>query len=119
MDYASPIWSTTLGETSTRILNQAQRIGVQAIIGAFRTVALERAEMEAGIRPTNKHFKAQRSKFWIKSHTLPENHLFWKLHSMLNVRTKRYISPLQRIVLEMRALDLSGMEKVQAFCLPL
>jgi hypothetical protein len=47
--YVSPIWSPAAAQLTTKVLNQAQRLGAQAIVGAFRTVGLERAEAEAGI----------------------------------------------------------------------
>lgn len=118
LDYASPIWSTRLSASMTRMLNQAQRIGAQAIIGAFRTVSLERAEMEASISPIAQRFKEQQDKFWVKSHTLPEKHPFWKIHSLIDTGCKRFESPLQRIAAGMETCDLSDMEKIEAFCRP-
>jgi len=59
VDFASPIWSTSLTGRATRMLNQVQRIGTQAIIGAFRTVGLTRAEMEAGRPAMDPHVQAE------------------------------------------------------------
>lgn len=38
----SPIWSVKLTDRVTRMLHRVQRMGTQAIVGAFRTVALAR-----------------------------------------------------------------------------
>lgn len=41
VDYASVIWSPGVGKSTLKKLDQIQRIGAQAITGAFRTVALD------------------------------------------------------------------------------
>lgn len=51
MDYASLIWSPGLSASLINKLNIPQKIGAQAIIGAFRTVAGSIAESEAGLDP--------------------------------------------------------------------
>ena len=96
-DYASPIWSTRLTARTMRMLNQVQRIGSQAITGAFRTVALVRAEMEAGIESLEARLQKQGNKFWIKCHSLPSKHPFWKVRNGIDVANKRFSSPLQLI----------------------
>lgn len=51
MDYASLIWSPGLSVSLINKLNISQKIGAQAIIGAFRTVAGLIAGFEAGLDP--------------------------------------------------------------------
>jgi ribonuclease HI len=117
-DYASPVWSPVLTISTTRMLNQAQRIGAQAIVGAFRTVALERAEMEASITPVYLRLQHQQNTFWIKSHTLPAKHPFWKIQRAVDTRNKRFRSPLQRMAERLKTIDLSDLEKIESFCIP-
>lgn len=117
-DYASPIWSSAMTGPSMRTLNQAQRIGAQAIVGAFRTVSLERAEMEAGILPIRQRLEDQHNKYWIKSHTLPAKHPFWRIRKAVDVKNKRLVSPLQRVAQRLVKLDLSEMETIEPFCIP-
>jgi hypothetical protein len=50
MDYTSSAWMHT-GKGSIKAMERVQRIGAQAIIGSFRTVALAIAEAEACIQP--------------------------------------------------------------------
>ncbi len=50
VDYASNVWMHTCGCKAMAGLNRVQKIGAQAIIGAFRTVATAVAEAEASIR---------------------------------------------------------------------
>ena len=83
VDYASPIWSPGLSASLINKLNLPQKIGVQAIKGAFRTVASTVAESEAGLEtPTVRHHK-QQLRSWLRSHTKPLNHRFWKSYLRL------------------------------------
>jgi hypothetical protein len=50
VDYASNIWMHACGSAAMASLNRVQRVGAQAITGAFRTVAVAVAETEASIR---------------------------------------------------------------------
>ena len=52
-------------------LRQAQAIGANAIIGAFRTLSLPIAEAKAQVEPIELRQQEQRRRFWISSHTLP------------------------------------------------
>ncbi|KAF9729205.1 hypothetical protein PMIN01_12895 [Paraphaeosphaeria minitans] len=94
------------------------RIGTQAIIGAFRTVALIRAEMEAGIEQLTARMHRQEYKFWVKCHTLPVNHPWWKIRRGIDTKNKRFPSPLQRIAMQLDSVDLTEMERIDPFCIP-
>lgn len=48
-DYASVIWSPGAALKTLSMLDQVQRIGSQAIIGAFHTTALAVSEVEASL----------------------------------------------------------------------
>ncbi|KAK7177893.1 hypothetical protein PSPO01_16055 [Paraphaeosphaeria sporulosa] len=100
------------------MLNQIQRIGTQAIIGAFRTVALIRAEMEAGIEQLTARMHRQEYKFWVKCHALPVNHPWWKIRRGIDTKNKRFPSPLQRIAMQLESVDLTEMERIDPFCIP-
>jgi Reverse transcriptase (RNA-dependent DNA polymerase)/Endonuclease-reverse transcriptase len=117
IDYASPIWSPGTAYRTTKIVNQAQRIGAQAIIGAFRTVGLERAEAEADISPSRVRWELQMGKFWVKCHTLPEKHPFWRWQRQLDIRNRRFRSPLQRIAKKFEKVQLSDLETIEPYCL--
>lgn len=119
VDYASPIWSTSLTGRVTEMLNQIQRIGTQAIIGAFRTVTRIRAEMEAGIEQLTARMHRQEYKFWVKCHALPVKHPWWKIRWGIDTQNKRFPSPLQRIAMQLESVDLTEMERIYPFCIPL
>ncbi|PVH99592.1 hypothetical protein DM02DRAFT_473684, partial [Periconia macrospinosa] len=57
IDHASPI------------LDQAQRLGVQAAVGALRSLGTEIAEAEADIVPMRNRWEHQQGRFWVKCHT--------------------------------------------------
>lgn len=65
VDYASPIWSPDLSASLINKLNVPQKIGGQAILGAFRTVASSIVESEAGLEPPIIRHHKQRLHSWI------------------------------------------------------
>lgn len=50
-DYASVIWAPNASKSALSPLTQVQRLGAQAVIGAFRKVSLLVAESEASVVP--------------------------------------------------------------------
>lgn len=118
IDYASPIWSPSAAKLSTKVLNQAQRLGGQAIVGAFRTLGLERAESEAGIAAMRERWDQQQGRFWVKCHTLPAKHPFWRRRRQINTSNRRFRSPLQRIARKFERIDLSHLESIEPHCKP-
>ncbi|KAK0368754.1 hypothetical protein CLIM01_13892 [Colletotrichum limetticola] len=50
MDYASNVWRFRCRAAQMRVINRVQRIGAQAIVGTFNTVATAVAEAEASIQ---------------------------------------------------------------------
>ena len=116
IDYASPIWSPRAAKQTTSILNQAQRLGAQAIVGAFHSLGLERAEAEAGIAPMHNRWDHQQGKFWVKCHTLPKKHPFWRIQRQIDTRNRRFRSPLQHIARRFEKIDLSDLETIEPYC---
>ena len=51
IDYASSTWMHTLGPSTTKVIRQIQKLGGQAITGAFNSVAEAIVEAEAYISP--------------------------------------------------------------------
>ena len=79
IDYGSNVWAVNLSAKMLFMLNQPQRIGMQAIIGAFHIVALLVAEAESSIDNLELCIRKKCLQFWINLHTLPKNHPFWDL----------------------------------------
>jgi ribonuclease HI len=112
MDYASNVWMHTAREAAMAALNRAQRIGAQAVTGAFQTVAVAIAEAEAYIRPVKQRQLERTTKLWIGIQTFPDIHPLRKLQTR---PCRRFISPLQRIGLLHRLLH--KIETIQPFAI--
>jgi hypothetical protein len=96
MDYASNVWSHRHGWRVTRWLNEAQKMGAQAIAGAFKTVSVAVAEAEAGITPVGERHAQAGTRLYVNIQTLPKAHPL----ATLRVReTWRYLSPLAKLAL--------------------
>ena len=72
VDYASNVWMHELKYRAASPINRVQRIGAQAIIGTFLTVATSVAEAEAHIATAQNRFWRRAIKLWTDMHTLPE-----------------------------------------------
>jgi hypothetical protein len=56
VDYASNVWMHACTNQLKGPINRVQRLGAQAIVGTFLTVATSVAEAEAGIAPAQDRF---------------------------------------------------------------
>nr|CEG03946.1 unnamed protein product [Fusarium acuminatum CS5907] len=74
MDYASNVCSYRRGVRETKWLNKAQKVGAQAITGAFKTVSVAVAEAEAGITPVGERHSQAGTRLYINMQTLPKTH---------------------------------------------
>ena len=95
MDYASNVWSHRRGWRKTKWLNEAQKMGAQAITGAFKTVSVAVAEAEAGILPIGERHAQAGTRLYVNMQTLPKTHPL----TTLRVREiRRYLSPLTKVI---------------------
>lgn len=113
--YASVIWAPNASKSALSPLAQVERMGAQAIVGAFRTVSLLVAESEAAIIPLERRFLTTQLTTWIKWHAKPSSHRFWKIKRTIDLSNKRWVSPLQKMAEKFNALDLVKLEKIEAF----
>ncbi|KAG7404258.1 hypothetical protein Forpe1208_v015706 [Fusarium oxysporum f. sp. rapae] len=114
MDYASNVWSHRRGWRETRWLNEAQKIGAQAITGAFKTVSVAVAEAEAGILPIGERHAQAGTRLYVNMQTLPKTHPL----ATLGVReTRRYLSPLAKLALAHDGA-IERMETIEPYALP-
>jgi hypothetical protein len=72
VDYASNVWMHAFKDKAVRPINRVQRVGAQAIVGIFLTVATSVAEAEAHIATAHNRFWRRAVKMWTDIHTLPE-----------------------------------------------
>lgn len=117
-DYASPIWGPAAAQYTIDRLDKVQRIGAQAITGAFSTVSLLIAESEALLAPTQARIHRQELNTWIKWHTKPLSHRFWKAKRAINLANNTWISPLQKTALRFSLWNLSNLETIKAYAKP-
>lgn len=114
MDYASNVWMHACGTAAMPSLNRVQKVGAQAITGAFRTVATAVAEAEANIRTIHERHTERAIKLWIDLRSLPNTHPL----SRLGLRAhRRFVSPLQKIA-GVRRISADRMELIQPYPVP-
>lgn len=63
MDYASHVWYLAVPDIRLSMLERAQRIAAQAIVGGFRTMGLSVAVIEAGIATLRQRLHDQTLRF--------------------------------------------------------
>ncbi|KAF5260514.1 hypothetical protein FOXYS1_8829 [Fusarium oxysporum] len=115
MDYASNVWSHRRGVRKTKWLNEAQKMGAQAITGAFKTVSIAVAEAEAGILPIGERHVQAGTRLYVNVQTVPKTHPL----GTLRVReTRRYLSPLTKLALAHDGV-IERMETIEPYVLPL
>ncbi|KAF5255486.1 hypothetical protein FOXYS1_14104, partial [Fusarium oxysporum] len=96
VDYASNVWMHACKTLSAYAIHRVQRIGAQAIIGSFTSVATGVAEAEAHIATIYERFWRRASKLWVDIHTLPRTNPVRNLLRGIKA-FRRFISPLRRI----------------------
>jgi hypothetical protein len=112
VDYASNVWMHACGCKGMALINRIQRVGAQAITGAFRTVATAVAEAEASIRTVGERHAEKATKLWVNLRTLPETNPFSKLNTR---ELRRFTSPLQRIAHAHQYTPTDRMEVIQPY----
>ncbi|RKK21135.1 hypothetical protein BFJ66_g17708, partial [Fusarium oxysporum f. sp. cepae] len=116
VDYASNVWMHACKTVSAYAIHRVQRIGAQAIIGSFTSVATGVAEAEAHIATIQERFWRRASKLWVDIHTLPRTNPVRNLLRGIKA-FRRFISPLRRIADVCRELPKDTMEVIQPFAL--
>jgi hypothetical protein len=95
-----------------------QKIGAQAITGAFVTVAASVAEAEAHISSVRERHWRKALKLWVELHTFPEsNPLRREASKIVRVWKNGHQSPFQRVAIAYNTTPLEMMETIQPFTL--
>ena len=95
-DYAASTWYRPQMKgimKAKKDLDAIQRLGAQAIIGAFRTVSLSILEAEADLMPIELRLRNRVANHWTNMYTLPSNHPFWTCRTRLEQQGRRFLSP--------------------------
>ncbi|KJZ68272.1 hypothetical protein HIM_12337 [Hirsutella minnesotensis 3608] len=115
MDYASNVWTHALRAKHVGWMNKAQMVGAQAITGAFRTVAKTVAMAEANIRTIEERHRQATIRLCINLQTLPMTH---PLAALRNCATRRFVSPMQKIVTAVQTVQMDRIEDIHEYALP-
>ncbi|KAF9728465.1 zinc knuckle [Paraphaeosphaeria minitans] len=115
-DYASPVWYPIATHEMKQLFMQAQRIMVQAVIRAFRTVAGAIAEVEAGLVPMEQRLRNQTIAFCVSLHKLGQSHPHWMLKRQRLCTKHR--SPLMRTAEMCEEIHMDDVMEVKPYACP-
>ena len=97
VDYAASAWFAR-GRWGTQDhitrLNRVQRLGAQAIIGAFRMVSTAVLQDEAGLEPVESRLAWRTARHTLDARSLPRTHPLWAIMNTMQARPDRHKSPL-------------------------
>ena len=112
MDYAMVVWKHACNARAMSAFNRVQRVGAQAVTGAFATVSTAIAEAEAYLKPIRDRHAEKAATAWIRLQTLPALHPLAKLRIK---PTQRFNSPLSRLSTEFAGTTSSRVEKIEPY----
>ncbi|GAA93271.1 reverse transcriptase [Aspergillus luchuensis IFO 4308] len=117
MDYASNVWMHTFGNKATGPINRVQRVGAQAIVGTFLTVATSVAEAEAHIATAQHRFWRRAVKMWTDLHTLPDTNPLRRTTARFRKFRRVHRSPLYQVADALKNIDMETLETINPFTL--
>lgn len=118
VDFASNVWRHACIDRRAKMLDRVQKLGAQAITGAFRTVATKVAEAEAHISSVQDRLWKRAMKLWVELHSLPDsNPLRREASRMSRVWKNSFLSPFQQVAVVFNSTSLEDMETIEPFTL--
>lgn len=105
VDYASNVWMHECRYKSARPINRVQKIGAQAIVGTFMTVAASVAAVEASIPTVEDRLWNRVIKLWTDIHTLPTTNPLRRTTFRMRKSYTRYRSPLYQVAETLKDRD--------------
>ena len=119
VDYASNVWRHACIDRRAKMLDRVQRIGAQAIIGAFSTTATAVAEAEAHIGSVRERHWKRAARLWTELQTLPDTNPLHRIAIRLRrgLKTRNYRSPFQQVASVLSLTSLEQLETTHAFAL--
>ncbi|KID59612.1 hypothetical protein MAN_10553, partial [Metarhizium hybridum] len=98
-------------------INRVQRVGAQAIVGTFLTVATSIAEVEASVSTARERFWKRAIKFWVDIHTLPKTNPLHRIVSRVRKSYRTARSPFHQVACRLKDVPLHELESIQPFTL--
>jgi ribonuclease HI len=117
VDYASSVWMHACKDKASGPVNRVQRVGAQAIVGTFLTVATSVAEAEAHIASAQRRFWRRAVKMWTDIHTLPETHPLRRSTAWIKKFRRYHRSPLYQVADALKNIDMETLETIEPFVL--
>ncbi|KAI3281150.1 hypothetical protein DTO002I6_9949 [Penicillium roqueforti] len=112
VDYASNVWMHACKDKAMGPINWVQRVGAQAIVGTFLTVATSVAEAEAHIATARQRFWRRAVKMWTDMHTLPETNPLRRGTDRIRKFRRYHRSPLYRVADALKHIDMETLETI-------
>ncbi|KAI3277363.1 transcriptional regulator family: Zinc finger, CCHC-type [Penicillium roqueforti] len=117
VDYASNVWMHACKDKAMGPINRVQRVGAQAIVGTFLTVATSVAEAEAHIATARQRFWRRAVKMWTDMHTLPETNPLRRGTDRIRKFRRYHRSPLYQVADALKNIDMETLETINPFTL--
>ncbi|CRL30028.1 Nematode reverse transcriptase-like [Penicillium camemberti] len=119
VDYASNVWMHALKNQNMGPINRVQRVGAQAIVGTFLTVATSVAEAEAHIATARHRFWRRAVKMWTDLHILPETNPLRRNTDRIRKFRRYHRSPLYQVADALKNIEMESLETINPFTLAL
>jgi ribonuclease HI len=117
MDYASNVWMHACRYRRASPINRVQRIGANAIVGTFLTVAISVAEAEAHIASAHERFWRRAVKMWTDLHTLPVANPLRNATSRIRKFRRYNRSPFYEVAVALNEIPMEELETIKPFTL--
>ncbi|GFF99290.1 probable transposable element [Aspergillus udagawae] len=117
VDYASSVWMHACKDKAIGPINRVQRVGAQAIVGTFLTVATSVAETEAHIASAQHRFWRRAVKMWTDLHTLPETNPLRRNTARIKKFRRFHRSPLYQVADALKSIEMETLETIHPFTL--
>lgn len=117
VDYASNVWMHAFKNKNLGPINRVQRVGAQAIVGTFLTVATSVAEAEAHIAPVQHRLWRRAAKMWTDMHTLPATNPLRRSTAQIKKFRRYHRSPLYQVADALKSIDMETLETINPFVL--
>lgn len=117
VDYASNVWMHACKYRRASPINRVQRIGANAIVGVFLTVATGVAEAEAHIASAHERFWRRAIKVWTDLHTLPTTNPLRSATSRIRKFRRYNRSPFYEVAVALNEFPMEELETINPFTL--
>ncbi|KAK8070343.1 hypothetical protein PG994_006959 [Apiospora phragmitis] len=117
LDYASNVWMHEYRYKAAAPINRVQKIGAQAIVGTFMTVATSVAEAEAHLATTQDRFWRMAIKMWTDIHTLPVTNPLRSSTARIRKFRRYHRSPFYQVADLLKDIPMEKLETIQPYAL--